>query len=181
MYGPTFALPQCPTNPISTIAKAETIDRPHPSIAPDANLFSDLLETEKDLDWTLSRGRQEVKDATSKDLTVRGIHQPISVKGRSANERRECFSLIASRINHGGVQRSEPTVNFETGRGAELDVSNNGKLLDVSNQLYLHFYLTTLSSTNRSSTVKKLSHRLHTLSIETEGDPTLYPESNEHE
>ena len=50
------------------------------SIAPDANLFSELLEAEKKLDWTLSRKRQEVKDATSKDLTVGGIGCPISAK-----------------------------------------------------------------------------------------------------
>ena len=139
MDQPSFYLNVLLTQSRRLHLKAETIDRPHPSIAPDANLFSDLLETEKNLDWTLSRERQEVKDATSKNLTVRGIHQPISVKGRSANERCGYFPLIASRINHGSVQRSEPTVNFETGRGAELDVSNKGKLLDVSIQLYLHF------------------------------------------
>lgn len=36
------------------------------SISPDANLFDDLMEMEKRLDWTMTRRRQEITDTLNR-------------------------------------------------------------------------------------------------------------------
>jgi len=124
------------------------------SVAPDANLFSELLEAEKKFDWTLSRKRQEVKDATSKDLTVGEIGCLISA---IANWLVQCKRTLRIFLSH-SVQNqpwqratagdgSEPAVNFETGEGVpSWTFRIQGKLLEVSLWLWFHSFLTTHST-----------------------------------
>ena len=84
----------------------------------------------------------------------------------------------------------EPTVNFESGEGVPSWAFRIQRgLSDVSIQLYPYLCLTPLSTAGLHSQaqgstlpqVRKLNHCLRTLSIEMERDPSLYPESNEHE
>jgi SWI/SNF-related matrix-associated actin-dependent regulator of chromatin subfamily D len=116
-------------------------------------LFSDLLEAEKKLDWTLSRKRQEVKDATSKDLTVGGIGCPISAKANWLVQCKRTLRLFLSHsVQNQPWQRmaagdgSEPAVNFETGEGVpSWTFQIQGKLLDVSLRLWFPSFLIALS------------------------------------
>lgn len=45
------------------------------SISPDANLFDELTEIEKRLDWTIARRRQEINDTLARGTLTVCAHQ----------------------------------------------------------------------------------------------------------
>ena len=54
------------------------------AISPDAGLFEDLLETEKRLDWTMTRRRQEIYDTLNRGvMQVRRLRFPVKALGNN--------------------------------------------------------------------------------------------------
>ena len=52
-----------------------------PEYSVDSQMYQDLLNMEKNLDWTITRKRTEVQDTLTKPLTV-SIHRPCCLSVR---------------------------------------------------------------------------------------------------
>ncbi|KAI6007053.1 SWI/SNF complex 60 kDa subunit [Pisolithus albus] len=147
---------------LKTIKKRKLTDKsiPHalaqvPEFAQESEMYQNLLEMERKLDWTMTRKRVEVQDALSRNpTTTRTLRVFLShtVSGQSWQV---------------GDAEGEP-VNFETGQGIPAwSFRVEGRLLELPNQR------------SRDKVVpRKFSTFIKRMVVELDRDPNLYPDGN---
>lgn len=149
------------------------------AISPDASLFDDLLETEKRLDWTMTRRRQEIYDTLSRSnggiqtkRTLR-IFMSHSVKNQAwqKGSSEDSAKAETAETTEGEKQEGEePKTRLETGDGVpSWTFKVEGKLLHPDD----------MPKPKRWPTPqRRFSHLVRSLAIEMDRDPTVYADTN---
>ncbi|KAH7906936.1 BAR-domain-containing protein [Hygrophoropsis aurantiaca] len=130
-----------------------------PEFAEDSQMYQNLLETERRLDWTMMRKKVEVQDALSRNpTTTRTLRMFLS----------HTVSGQIWQVGESSADGAEPTVNFETGQGIPAwALKIEGRLLEIPNQ----------RSRDRVPP-RKFSTFIKRMVVELERDPALYPDGN---
>ncbi|EMD32802.1 hypothetical protein CERSUDRAFT_143379 [Gelatoporia subvermispora B] len=120
----------------------------------DSQMYTDLLQMERKLDWTMTRKRVEVQDALSRPVpatrTLR-IFMSHTVSGQAWQQGTE-----------------EPKVNPETGEGIPaFSFRIEGRVLEIPNQ-----------RAKDRAPPRKFSTLIKHMVIELDRDPALYPDGN---
>ncbi|KAH9953605.1 SWI/SNF complex subunit [Russula dissimulans] len=129
-----------------------------PQLSVDSQMYQDLLEMEKKLDWTIMRKKAEVQDAL----------------GRTASTTRT-LRLFLSHTVSGQPWQSETSSsgtaeapNFETGQGIPAwQLKIEGRLLEPPNQ-----------RAKDRTPPKQFSTLIKTMIVELDRDPALYTDGN---
>ncbi|OCH90078.1 SWI/SNF complex 60 kDa subunit [Obba rivulosa] len=121
----------------------------------DSRMYTDLLQMERRLDWTMTRKRVEVQDALSRPIpttrTLR-IFMSHTVSGQAWQQGAD----------------AEPKINPETGEGIPaFSFRIEGRLLEIPNQ-----------RAKDRAPPRKFSTLIKQMAIELDRDPILYPEGN---
>jgi len=127
----------------------------NPNFAQDSQMYQDLLDMERKLDWNMMRKRVEVQDALSRTPTT------------SRTLRIFLNHTVVNQIWQTGAE-APVTANFETGEGIPAWTFRiEGRLLEVPNQR------------NRDRVPpRKFSTLIKRMVIELDRDPALYPDGN---
>ncbi|TEB33685.1 SWI/SNF complex 60 kDa subunit [Coprinellus micaceus] len=126
----------------------------NPAFAQDSKMYQELLETERRLDWTMTRKRIEVQDALSRTpSTTRTLRIFLG-------------HTVSGQVWQTGGEPS--AANFETGEGIPAwQVRIEGRLLEPTN------------SRHRDKTPsRKFSTLVKRMIVDLERDPNLYTEGN---
>ncbi|KAI0060153.1 BAR-domain-containing protein [Artomyces pyxidatus] len=143
--------------------KRKLVDRNLPNsilsdttFAVDSQMYQDLLEMEKKLDWTMMRKKAEVQDALNRPApTTRTLRLFLS-------------HTVSGQTWQTGEASTSETPNFETGQGIPAwQLKLEGRLLEVPNQ----------RSRDRVPP-RQFSTFIKNMVIELDRDPALYPDGN---
>ncbi|KAI0270603.1 SWI/SNF complex subunit [Gloeopeniophorella convolvens] len=130
-----------------------------PQMAVDSQMYQDLLEMEKKLDWTIMRKKAEVQDAL----------------GRTASTTRTLRLFLSHTASGQPWQTGEASTsgtaeapNFETGQGIPAwQLKIEGRLLELANQ-----------RAKDKATPRQFSTLIKTMVVELDRDPALYADGN---
>ncbi|KAF8809814.1 SWI/SNF complex 60 kDa subunit [Phlegmacium glaucopus] len=126
-----------------------------PEFAQDSQMYQDLLEMERKLDWTMMRKRVEVQDAL----------------GRTPSTTRTLRIFLSHTVSGQPWQNAgeiQPAVNFETGEGIPAWAFKiEGRLLEVPNQRH-----------RDKNPPRKFSKMIKRMVVELDRDPALYSDGN---
>ncbi|KAH0579919.1 hypothetical protein H2248_002741 [Termitomyces sp. 'cryptogamus'] len=125
----------------------------NPDFAQDSQMYQDLLEMDRKLDWTMMRKRSEIQDALTRNpSTTRTLRLFLS-------------HTVSGQLWQGG---GDITANFETGDGIPAwQFKIEGRLLEPFNQ-----------RTRDKTPQRKFSTMIKRMIIELDRDPSLYPDGN---
>ncbi|KIP06774.1 hypothetical protein PHLGIDRAFT_106629 [Phlebiopsis gigantea 11061_1 CR5-6] len=131
-----------------------------PEYRVDSQMYQDLVDMERKLDWTITRKRTEVQDTLSKPMTTtRTLRIFLS------------HTVSGQAWQHPGdapLPSADGNVNIETGEGIPAwQLKIEGRLLELPNQ----------RSKDRVSP-RKFSTFVKHLVVEMDRDPAQYPDSN---
>ncbi|KAH6904427.1 SWI/SNF complex 60 kDa subunit [Coprinopsis sp. MPI-PUGE-AT-0042] len=121
--------------------------------AQDSKMYQELLETERRLDWTMTRKKFEVQDALARNPTTT-----------------RTLRIFMNHTVSGQVWQNngEQTPNFETGEGIPAwQFRLEGRLLEIPNQRH-----------RDRVPMRKFSTFIKRMVIELDRDSALYPEGN---
>lgn len=109
----------------------------NPEFAVDSQMYQDLLEMERKLDWTVTRKRVEVTDAVARVPTVRKLRVSVYPKLTCIySQMTRTLRIFLSHTVSGQTWQTtddQSTVNVETGEGVPAwQLRIDGRLLDVS-------------------------------------------------
>ncbi|EAU87711.1 SWI/SNF complex 60 kDa subunit, partial [Coprinopsis cinerea okayama7 len=125
----------------------------NPEFAQDSKMYQELLETERRLDWTMTRKRYEVQDALARTPTTT-----------------RTLRIFLSHTTSGQLWQTngEQVANFETGEGIPAwQFRIEGRLLEIPNQRH-----------RDRVPMRKFSTFIKRMVIELDRDPALYPDGN---
>ncbi|KZT05056.1 SWI/SNF complex 60 kDa subunit [Laetiporus sulphureus 93-53] len=136
-----------------------------PEFSEDSQMYRDLLDMERRLDWTVTRKRVEVQDAlnrtvpTSRTLRIFLSH---TVSGQTWQQGADGLGAV------GATEGEAGKVNPETGEGIPaFSFRIEGRLLELPNQ-----------RAKDRPPPRKFSTLIKQMVVELERDPALYPEGN---
>ncbi|RDB17579.1 SWI/SNF and RSC complexes subunit ssr3 [Hypsizygus marmoreus] len=125
----------------------------NPDFAQDSQMYQDLLEMERKLDWTMMRKKVEIQDALARNPTTT-----------------RTLRIFLSHTVSGQLWQTGGDVvpNFETGEGIPAwSFKIEGRLLEPANQ-----------RTRDKVPPRKFSTMIKRMVIELDRDPMVYPEGN---
>lgn len=126
-----------------------------PEYTADSQMYQDLVNMERKLDWTITRKRTEVQDALARPMTT-------------TRTLRIFLSHTVSGQPWQLGEGTQPEVNAETGDGAPAwQLKIEGRLLEPPNQ-----------RAKDRTPPRKFSSFVKHMVVELERDPAQYPESN---
>ncbi|KAG9312916.1 SWI/SNF complex 60 kDa subunit [Chiua virens] len=128
-----------------------------PDFAQESQMYQNLLEMEKKLDWTMTRKRVEVQDALARNpTTARTLRVFVS------------HTVSGQPWQVGEGDGEGDTVNFETGQGIPAwSLKVEGRLLELPNQ-----------RSRDKTPPRKFSTFIKRMIMELDRDPHLYPDGN---
>ncbi|TFY76960.1 hypothetical protein EWM64_g7050 [Hericium alpestre] len=145
-----------------------------PAFAVDSQMYQDLLDMEKKLDWTMMRKKAEVQDALGRSATVRPLHLSLVSPALMDMQTTRTLRLFVSHTVSGQAwqtgqpEASSETPNPETGQGIPAwQLKVEGRLLEPPNQ-----------RSRDKNPPRQFSSFVKSMVVELERDPALYPDGN---
>uniref|UniRef100_A0A8H7XP97 DM2 domain-containing protein n=1 Tax=Psilocybe cubensis TaxID=181762 RepID=A0A8H7XP97_PSICU len=127
----------------------------NPEFAQDSQMYQDLLNMERKLDWTITRKRMEVQDALARTPTT-------------TRTLRIFMSHTVSGQQWQNMGEPQVAPNFETGEGIPAwSFKIEGRLLEVPNQRH-----------KDKTPPRKFSTLIKRMVVELDRDTNVYPEGN---